>query len=76
MNDLDLYRPCSDIEIEGIEVLPGYRTRTYFECFTRGSKYVIIRPDLIIFAVAQTSFELEKCLGLLNTRVYDDTRKI
>jgi hypothetical protein len=68
MNLWKLYQPCLESEIVG-ESLPGYSVRRYFGRFTRGAKYVIIRPDLIIFAVAKSSVELEKCFELLQEKL-------
>lgn len=69
MKSLDVYRPCSETEIEGLKFLPGYNKQTYFSCFTKGAKYAIVRPDLIIFSVAKTALGLERCLESLNAKL-------
>ena len=69
MRSWKVYQPWLESEIVGLESLPGYSVRKYFRRFTRGAKYVIIRPDLIIFAVAKSSVELEKCLELLQEKL-------
>lgn len=69
METLNVYRPCLDAEIEGLEILPGYNNQAYFSRFPRGAKYVILRPDLIIFSVAKTALELEGCLQLLSAQL-------
>jgi hypothetical protein len=69
MKSWKLYQPCLESEIVGLESLPGYSVRRYFGRFTRGAKYVITRPDLIIFAVAKSSVELEKCFELLQEKL-------
>lgn len=61
----NLYRPCPESEVKNLEILPGYNVPRYYKRFGHGAKYVLIRPDLIIFAVAKTFSELQKCLELL-----------
>jgi 2-polyprenyl-6-methoxyphenol hydroxylase-like FAD-dependent oxidoreductase len=64
IRDSKLYRPCLESEVK-TEIFPGYNIRRYFKCFSHGAKYVLIRPDLIIFAVAKSLADLENCLELL-----------
>lgn len=58
------YQPCSKDEAMSMDI-PGYNAQKYFARFTQAAKYVIIRPDFIIFAIAKTSIELERCFGML-----------
>lgn len=62
------YQPCSKAEVSKMN-LPGYNVGKYFDRFPRGAKYVIIRPDFIIFAIAKTSMELGRCLELLTSKI-------
>ena len=64
-----IYQPCSKYGAVDSESLSSQSVRAYVGRFTSGAKYIIIRPDLIIFSVAKTFPELEMCLGLLNRKL-------
>jgi len=47
------------------DIRPGYDERAYFSRLDLGTKYVILRPDFYIFAMANGFEELDECLRLL-----------
>jgi 2-polyprenyl-6-methoxyphenol hydroxylase-like FAD-dependent oxidoreductase len=65
---LEVFYPAPEKEIDK-KVRPGYDVGSYIRRIGSASKYAIIRPDYIIFAVAKSTSELEQCLYLLKGRL-------
>ena len=63
------YQLCSRKELDGKDIREGYSDKKYLNHFPRGTKYAILRPDLIIFAACRTIGELESCMLALKNRM-------
>jgi 2-polyprenyl-6-methoxyphenol hydroxylase-like FAD-dependent oxidoreductase len=50
-------------------ILEGYCVDSYLDRMGKRAKYVIVRPDTIIFSVAKNASELARCLELLKARL-------
>jgi 2-polyprenyl-6-methoxyphenol hydroxylase-like FAD-dependent oxidoreductase len=66
-----VYRPCPVHELTGLDVMPGYTTRSYGGRFPKGTKFAIVRPDLIIYSAARTVVELQTCMEMLNVQLQE-----
>jgi hypothetical protein len=62
-----LYHLCSKSGAVDKDSL-GKNVPAYFGRFGTGARYVLVRPDLIIFSVSRALPELETCLGLLKEK--------
>jgi len=67
----DVYRPCSEHELAGLDVMSGYAAQSYASRFPKGTKFAIIRPDLIIYSAARTVVELQTCMEILNVQLQE-----
>ncbi len=61
-----VYRPCYEHELADLDIMTGYRAQSYACSFPKGTKFAIIRPDLIIHSAARTVEELRICMEMLN----------
>lgn len=64
-----VYYPCSRPGAVDVEDSLAPSVNAYFGRFGPSAKYVVLRPDLIIFSVARTLLELESCLKLLKATI-------
>ena len=58
-----------DLAAIGITTRPGYNPAAFADRLGIGTKYAIVRPDYIFFALAKNLKELEHCVELLNKRL-------
>ena len=61
--------PVGQDDLKEDRVRPGYSPNSYQWTLGAQTKYVIIRPDFIIFALSREMSELETCLRLLKARM-------
>ena len=66
------YTCCSQADLVGKKLRPGYNVKSYVESLPPRTRYAIIRPDFIIFAAATSLEELRQCLELLTERLGEE----
>ncbi|KAG4429948.1 hypothetical protein IFR05_014571 [Cadophora sp. M221] len=65
----DAYKLCLRGELRGKSIRSGYNGANYLNRFPKGTRYGIVRPDLIVFAACTTIVDLENCLLALKAKV-------
>ncbi|KIX01168.1 uncharacterized protein Z518_08893 [Rhinocladiella mackenziei CBS 650.93] len=70
---LKQYYACidSDVRVDGMNLIPGYDPTAFLKRFGPRTRYVLVRPDFIIFSQAssldQVDFQVRKAKSMLGT---------
>jgi len=65
----EMFWICQRDELKEFGVQGDYDDQSYLNRFSRGTVYVIVRPDLIVFAACKTISELEVCMKDLKEKL-------
>ncbi|KAI8176867.1 hypothetical protein K4K48_004435 [Colletotrichum sp. SAR 10_66] len=67
-SELEVFSPVPTSEIEA-SLAPGYNSTSYLSRLGSSAKFVILRPDMFVFACAKSKNELAHCLDQLRARL-------
>ncbi|KAI0853844.1 hypothetical protein F5Y00DRAFT_269213 [Daldinia vernicosa] len=73
-DDVEVYFPMPVRRLVdlGISIKQGYSPSNYLRRLSPGTKFVIVRPDLYTFALANNTEELVECLRTLRSRLQQE----